>query len=143
MDNKALPISSLGLAQFKHQEWAVTLPPGDAVPYERLLEPDAWKHVAIKFKPGDMIHVRSPDNTLYARLMVRSVGKMFLTVEEIEKKVFGASVETDIGKLDVRFAGRAKWAVYRKSDNERIKDGFDTKEEAAAWAEGHIKEMAA
>lgn len=141
-NNTALPQSASGLESFKHQSWAVTLPEG--FKYEWLFQQDAWKHIAVRYKQGDIIAVRSHDHTLYAQLYVRAADRTWVQVTELSCQRFGDEVKTEVGGYAIRWGSpKTLFGVYRESDNERIKDGFQTKEIAAAWLDDHLKKTAA
>lgn len=140
----ALHASTYGLAEHKHIEHAITLPV--TFPYDALFEREAWAHIGVKFRAGDIVHVRDEAHTFYARLYVRAAERLWVDVVEIEKR--SLSKQPAIGGaaehgLKVEFRGKAKWAVVRESDNERVKDGFPTSDDAQAWLEAHNEKVAA
>lgn len=137
-------MSAYGLASFKHNDHAITLPEG--FDYASLKGREVWANVAPRMKVGDIIHIRNAENTIYARYIVRAADKFYVDVAELESFDFAmpADEATDENRgLTVAFRGRAKWAVVRTSDNERIKDGFDTAEDARAWMTGASPKKAA
>lgn len=134
----------IGLEQFKHQTWSVTLPAG--VDLDAVLNQDAWKHIASRFQRGDMVSVRTEDHRFIASLYVMAVDKLWVQVKKIS---FASLVGAETEVTDEAGGYIAKWsspktlfAVYRKSDGERIKDGFQTMELASEWLANHIKQTA-
>ena len=139
----ALPQSAFGLVQFKHSDIAITLPKG--FDYELLKSGDTWKHIATRFKQGDIVHVRTEDHAFYAILYVRAADALWVQTEEMFFKQLGKeeTVSSD-GGYDVKWGSpKTLFGVYRSSDGERIKDGFQTKEAAADWLTEHLRKTAA
>lgn len=142
MSLSAIPQSALGLEQFKSQTWALTLP--ENMTYESLFNQDSWKHIGARFKQGDIVIVRTSDHTLYAELYVRACDKLWVQVSELNKTVFGADVPMEHGNYQIKWGGpKTRFGVYRKSDGERIRENFQTKEAAAVWLDDHINKTAA
>lgn len=140
-----LHASAYGLAQFKHAEHALMLPAG--FPYEALSNRDAWCHIGIKFKPGDIVHVRDEPGTFYARLYVRAADRLWVDAFEIERVSLVSKAILDATPKDglaVKWRGpKGKWAVVREIDNEALKGGFQSADEAAAWMTDHTTKVAA
>ena len=135
----------LGLEQFKHQTWSITLPAD--IEYDTVLNEDAWKHVAGRIQRGDMITVRTEDHRFIGSLYVVAVDKLWVKVKELSFVSFiaaEAEASEDKGGYIVKWSSpKTLFAVYRKSDSERIKDGFQTSELAVAWLDNHLKQTAA
>jgi len=140
----ALNQGHLGLEQFKHQTWSVTLPAG--IEYDAVLNEDAWKHVAGKIQRGDTISVRSEDHRFIGSLYVIAVDKLWVKVKEVffvSLVAAEAEASEDRGGYIVKWSSpKTLFAVYRKSDGERIKDGFQTSELAAEWLDNHLRQTA-
>jgi hypothetical protein len=90
-----------------------------------------------------------------AHLIVMDVGKAFAKVRVIDVTLLNdltaAVPQADVQPLAlpedapvmIRYnVGARKYAVHRKSDGERVHEGFAIKEEAVAWALQHIAAMA-
>lgn len=141
----ALNQGHIGLEQFKHQTWSVTLPAG--VEYEAVLNEDAWKHVAGKIQRGDTVSVRTEDHRFVASLYVIAVDKLWVKTKEmwfVSLVAAEAEHADDAGGYIVKWSSpKTLFGVYRKSDGERIKDGFQTKELAFEWLADHIKQTVA
>jgi hypothetical protein len=136
-----LPEDRFKLATYGHNEWSVDLPADTA--YEDVFKPEFWAHNAKKVRPQDKIVVRREDGTLYAELFVRACGPLFVKADEIIKVEFGKQAATDSDKLKVKWIGRNSYTVVRKTDNQVLRDGFQTPEDAAAWMHNHNQQMAA
>lgn len=122
------------LANYTNNRWSVV--PGDGVPFDALLAPEYWAHVARKLQPGDTIEVHAVDGTYFAELYVRSASRLEARVAVLHKTVFDtqASEASSDDGLIVRFRNHvAKWAVIRTTDNEIMKSGFTTREVAEEW----------
>jgi hypothetical protein len=139
-----LHASTYALAEYRHTDHSITLPL--SFPYDQLFERDAWAHIGSKFKAGDIIHVRDEAHTFYARLYVRAADRLWVDAVEIEKHsltAHSASGGAVSNGLKVEWRGKAKWSVVRESDNERVKDGFPTAEDAKSWLDQHNQKVAA
>lgn len=135
--------------QFKAAETArntwVVYPESGADPKE-MLNPASWVHVCRKFSPGDRIEFLWEDMTLYAEGMVIQTGDLFAkVVYTMDPKKLSNQAEVDEGDgYTIRWISPPlKFGVIRDSDGERIKDGFATKGDAAAWVKSHKQAMAA
>lgn len=123
--------------------WHWTLPVGQSV--DDLLKPSYWQHVTAQLRPGHEIKVASEDRTVWAHLFVRDVGKMEATVAVLHSVNLGAEIERgDDADTFIKWRSpQSKFAVFRKSDNECLQDGFETKEAAGVWAAQRETGMAA
>lgn len=111
-------------------------------PYEDVLEPEFWAQVAYKLRVGDEIIVHTDDMTYYARLLVRDVGGPSLQrvpnraiVAELMHQQLGPLAKELRNKThEAKFMGpHLKWCVIALSDQQVLKDGFSTAEEAQGW----------
>lgn len=136
-----LPAASLGLAEHKHIEHALTLPEG--FPYEAVFQRDAWAHVGVKLRQHDIVHVRDEKGSFYARLYVRAADRLWADVFELECVLLMKEPAAISGGLKVAHRGKAKWCVVREADNERIQSGFQTADDANAWLSSHTAKVAA
>lgn len=130
-------------AAYAYNSWSVVLDEGSN--YGDVFRPEFWSHVAMKFRVGDLIQVRNDQNTLYAELYIRDCGRLFAKVEEIRKIEFEVSeAVAEDSPYYVKWASmHHKWSVFRRSDRERVKDGFETREGATLFMIDHAKSMAA
>lgn len=127
-------------AEFARTLWSVFVEQN--TPFENVIKPAFWAHVAAKLKALDRIEVFAEDGQYWAELMVLSVGKMEAKVVVLRKiDLQAAPAPTlDLGEYEVSWGGpHRKHRVVRKSDKEVIKDGFGTKEEAQLWLADHLK----
>ena len=134
----------LNPTEYETVVWHWTLPIGQKI--EDMLEPSYWQHVTMQLRPGHEIKVAAEDRTMWAHLFVRSVGKREAVVSVIHSQTFGKDIVEQEDDTDtfVKWRGpKVKFGVFRKSDNECLHDGFDTKEDAYAWAVNREKGMAA
>lgn len=146
MSNKGIRISPdrVKQAEFERFVWAIT--PDQSTPFETLLSPDYWAHMAYRFKIGDRLEIVAEDFSYVAELMVvdcsrlwaKTVKLSYVQLDTVEKS--GAILDG----FDVKWTGRhTKWRVVRTSDKAALKDGFSTRGEAEAWLVEHAKAMAA
>lgn len=104
-----------------------------------VLDPSYWSHVAAKFALYDVVEVIPDGGAWYAQLLVTGCSKQHakmsvllaqkLRVEEAPKQE-----DAPKPKFVVEFKGpQRKWSVIRTSDKAYVKEGFDSKEDAAKW----------
>lgn len=108
-------------------------------PFEHVLEPEFWANIAHKLRPGDTVNVHTDDMSYYAQLYVRGVGAQGslklpnrADVEVLLLKEWGpAKKELKDKHHEVKFMGpHTKWCVIRISDQQMVKEGFATSDEA-------------
>lgn len=140
----SMPInhSKFKQAEYVRNVWAVT--PEDGVTLDQVLEPSFWAHVAANLKPWDKIEVRAEDGTYYAELIVLQAARSWAKVRMIHQvELDEAPAENnDVPGYHVKFAGRAKWRVIRKVDNEVIHQGAACEQEAKDWLTEHLSATA-
>lgn len=127
--------------QFK-EEFAVD------TPIEDLLDPETWAHCATSFAQGDEIVVVPQGMPYRAHLIVVDAGKTHAKVRLIGAVPLNALPEAGEPSgecpMVVRWnPGAKKYSVYRRSDNEKVHDGFAIKVEAEEWARNHALALAA
>jgi len=126
---------------FEHASRQFTHMPEAGVPFEDLLRPDYWAHLAQNHMVRDFIYVAPPENHYTALLMVRSVQKMALKVAVVWRTEFkDVIVEPEKG-LTVEFRGAGLWSVMR--GKETLANKFATKEEAEAERQRLLDEQKA
>lgn len=141
-----LTASRFKQAEFARQHFEVI--PEAGTPFEEVLTPDFWTHIAAKLKPADIIDVLAEDMTYEARLRVLAADRLWARVAVVYKTDFaeqtvGKGVEVP-AETEVTWAGpHAKYRVVRVADKSTLRDGFATKPEAIRWAQDHAKAMAA
>lgn len=116
---------------------------------EDLLDPETWAHCAASFAQGDEIVVVPQGMPWRAHLIVVDASKLHAKVRLIGAVPLNANIEAiseddEEGPLFVRWnPGAKKYSVYRRSDKEKVHDGFAIKAEAEDWARNHALAMAA
>lgn len=125
---------TLQLQEHSTVVWHVTLPVGQEV--KDALAPSYWQHVAHQLRPGHEIMIAAEDRTEWAHLFVRDVGKQEAVVAVITSEKFSDKIEMgDEAQTTVKWRSpQSKYGVFRKTDNECLQDGFETKEAAYTWA---------
>lgn len=143
---KTLHIGSLQLAEHKRNHWSGEADAGISV--EEMLKPEFWIHDARKFKARDEIEVWADDGSWLEVFVVRSVvipevGKAVVRVvrkDDIPRSDEKKPEARSVGGLSVKWRGpHSKHAVVRDSDNEVIKDKFETREDAEAYRDQFMK----
>lgn len=122
--------------------WYHTVPP--ETPFDEMLKPDFWAHVAAKLRPHHRIVVDCEDGSWTATLFVRSAQRLSAVMGVLSKTDFKGAIEhapaaMQASDYDVAWGGPAhKHRVVRKSDKSVVKHGFDTPEQAQQWVKNHI-----
>ena len=135
-----LPPSRMQEASFRETRYRVEVDRDTTL--EQIQHPMFWAHVAKKLRPHDTISVVSDDNSLWAELLVLSVGpeRAFVAVVKqvdinaaIDKLIaLDGAVQVDNVIPKVEWKGpQAKYCVVRGET--MVQKGFATKAEAAAW----------
>lgn len=129
--------AKLNVGQMTLQETAANVwlaRPEAGVTKDDMLRPVYWAHVAKKLRTADTIKVLAADATWYAEFVVRAAGPLEAVVGEIKFAEFKAIESAAPEEYDIAWAGpSAKFRVTRRSDKATMKDGFASKEAAAAW----------
>lgn len=126
--NKA-KFSSIKL--FEHASRQFTHTPDQNIPFEDLLKPEYWTHIAQNHLVRDFIYIVPPENDYTALLMVRAVQKQALKVAVVWKTVFDEAISEPEAGITVKFRGpKALWSVVR--GNEILAEHMTTREEAEA-----------
>lgn len=137
-----LAAANLLLAEYARRVFTVSPDPG--TPFDAILEPAYWAHVASQFKPFSRIEVNAPDNSYFAELIVLDCDKMWAKVEVLRKVDFaeGATAITEsIGGLKVGWGGPFhKFRVLRGADV--LAKGFGNRVDAEAWIATHHRAAA-
>lgn len=127
--------SRMTQAEFSRVIYSVTCESGTTI--DQLLESSYWAHVGAKFKPGDRIEVMPDDREFFAELLVMAAGRLYadmtlLRAVDLDKP---KAVEGGI-PYEVEHAGdHAKWRV--RQGKLVLKEGFQSKAQAAKWAKNH------
>lgn len=135
--------SRVTLTEFARQAHHVV--PEDGTKIEDLLSEAYWSMVAYKFKPCDIIEVHAEDGSYFAELYVRAAGKNWAKMALL-RKVDLEPVAAAIGspEYEVTWKGpHRRFSAVRTTDNEIVKDGFETREQAVEYVKSHMKAMAA
>ncbi len=134
------------IAEFKRTIYLAT--PEAGVTLEQIQKPEFWAHVSHRLKAMDRLEVQPEDNSYFAELLVLSASRISANVKLLRHVDLGGVVvepddAADCG-MEVKWAGGvAKFRVIRKSDNVKVRDGFETKAAATEWMHEHAKALAA
>lgn len=119
------------------------------VPFEAVLRPEFWAHVAPKLRPQDEIVVSTEDGSWRAELVVRWVRRLAVGVSPLHYKDFAEEeaaqpAEARDSGFDVEWGGPShKWRVVRKSDRAVVKKSLETQAQAEQWVKNHQVAQAA
>lgn len=148
--------TTLSMGRFKpadhyNNNWSAALE--DSQSLEDALNPAFWSHNARFMRAGDMIRLIPERGDYYAQLIVINAGKAFAQVKLLAYVPLlpgaeGYEEDTSvplplemplIDDLYVDWKGPAvRYSVIRRTDGERIRDHFQTKEEAEQWMRDHV-----
>lgn len=100
--------------------------PAAGTPFERIMQPDYWAHIARRVKVGSEIVVQPEDGAYYARLLIVYVATGTVQVKELMYVELIAPVGDTVAEEDItiRYSGPiAKWRVTRNSDGCVLAEG--------------------
>lgn len=142
MDKKSTQLNPSRMKQGEYERtvWVATVEQG--VGREDLKDPSFWAHVANKLRPWDKLEVRADDGTFYSEYLILACDRAWAQVHEL---MYASLTTSDISltqadTLQLKFRGpHLKWSVIRTADGAVLKEQCQTKDEASAWMDGHIK----
>jgi hypothetical protein len=110
-------------------------------PFEAVLDPRYWTHVATKFHIGDEINVESDDRLYVGKLYVRHCERTYAHVEVMVFKQFTAAMPLPLaGDHAVRYAGPHKqWTVLDLKSGRTLKEQIPTQEVAQAFLKSYLQ----
>lgn len=148
-------MSKLHASRFKSAELTrliYSAVPEAGMPFEDLLKPECWAHVAQLLRPGYRVEVLAEDGSYFAELLVVSAGRLWAKVAVL-RKVDLSAVDSEPANAandaatSVMWSGpHSKFRVMRQNaggGKDVLRDGFETREEATAWMADHLKALAA
>jgi hypothetical protein len=112
---------------------------------EDLLKQDYWAHIAQEITPRARIEVWANDGSWMAEYTVLDVGRNWAKVHMLHKhqlsKLDPAQAEAEAASpYSIEHRGpHARWSVLRKSDNEVVHEGEETRDGAATWLRERLK----
>lgn len=131
-----------GVSSFKRNEWHLTLQ--EAQTMDDVSNPRLWSDILGKQARGDTVEAFKPDTSEYAKFVVVEVGTSFIRLGKIEGFTPVAVTIADASPLQTKWnVGKRAHDVVRKADNQVMAGGFQTKDQAVAWIDDHMKKMAA
>jgi hypothetical protein len=141
MTDKITPLqaSRFSLAEQKRSVWFIVAEAGTEK--ESFLNASYYAHIAARLSSGDRIEIETEDESYFAELYVREVGRNWAKVFLLREYSFDpvATEETD-PEFEIKWRGKfAKFSIVRKSDSQVIFEGLDSKETAALKLKDHLK----
>lgn len=113
-----------------------------SVQREHLKDPKFWKHVSTQFRPYTRLEVVSDDSRFFCELLVLNAGKNWATVKELRYVDLGSTETPKDLPPDFYPKWRGphlKWCAMRQSDNEPIREGFQSQAEAETFIREYVK----
>jgi hypothetical protein len=130
---------------FVRNKWFIA--PEAGVPWEAILLPEYWAHVAMKLKPLDEIVIVPEDASFYGKVLVARCGNNTAIVRELEfVQLADVAQSADDDDYVIKWAGPiARWRVTRKSDGFVVAEGpeVETKDMAEEVVRNIRKAIAA
>ena len=137
-------------SSFGFRRWSAVLEEGQLL--DDCKSETFWAHVAARVmghdltKPlgrGDIVEVRSFDNSTYAEFIVMAVSPGGLRVRMLRLDQIVEAAAAAAGPLAPKWNfGRKMFDVIRQSDRTVISSGYQTKADALAWIESTLKQAA-
>lgn len=128
-------------AEYERNDWVANIEYGTEL--QDLLVPGFWAHMASKIRPYDHIEARADDGTWVAYLIVTGSDRTWARVV-VDRVVKLTSKDVSDTQATTEPQHRVEWkgphnkfTVIRISDNESLRTGFSTKEDAALWVREH------
>ena len=130
------------LAEHERNIWVANAPEGSTV--EHIKQPEFWAYMAHLLHPFDQIEVRADDGSWMAELVVVNCDRTWAKV--FVKHVYELTTTEEDFPLSVKHkivwrGPQHKFSVERISDQQRVKSGFSTKDEAGAWLREHERAL--
>ena len=125
--------------EYKNHDWNVVVPAG--TPFEALIDPHYWTHVAKSLKIGDILHVQIDDRSYYAQLYVRHAERLYAHIEVLQHHAFKAELPTlQSQDHEVRYLGPQKeWGVVDVKAKRTVKEGFADRQSAEGFLRSYLR----
>lgn len=143
---KLIPISESQVSPLKagRTTYFVNIPAD--TPVEAILQPTYWANVTERIHLRNHIEADWQDGSKLIVLRVVGVGPDHVKVKVMNEYRF--DIESKVVPLNdfrveyIREGSRA-WSIIRKSTNEYIKDGLNSRDEANLWLQENMSKIAA
>lgn len=132
------------LAEFLRQDFRHNAEEGTTV--EDILQDSYWALMAPQFKPYDRIEVVVDTGEWIAELVVLQCERTWAKVALLKK--FDLAPVTEMPErsgsdFTIAYKGaQKKWTVIRKSDQQAVRDGFGSRDDADGWMANYQKAIA-
>ena len=142
-------LKPMGFKQAEYTRNEFFIAPEAGVPWDAILKPEYWAHVAAKLRPYDEIIVVPEDDSFYGRVIVLRTGTAIAFVRELQFVEFKDRVvegDLDDQDFDITWSGPiARYRVTRRSDGMVLAEGEEvkTKEMAQDFVRNLRKALAA
>lgn len=140
-DVRLSPVAAT-LAEHARNVWVATTERGHFK--EDFENPAYWAHIASKLRPWDHIEVRAEDGTFYAEYLVLACDRTWARVRNLsfvsltDSDVSLSQAEKIIGDYEIRFRGKKRFSVIRRSDNALLQENMHTESDAKKWLEVYL-----
>jgi len=118
-----------------NNRWSLVLTP--EMTRDDLFVPRFWAHIAVNFRPGDIVEVRFDDGSYYGEYYVLDCSRIHVSVKEIlwvslEDKSGASVVSSDEFEYKWRGPMHGHCAV-RTQDGEPVVSGLASKSDVQKW----------
>jgi hypothetical protein len=142
---RQLPAGRYSQSEYANRNHTVTIEQGTTI--EEVANPAFFAHIAHKVSPYDVIRVLSDDGTIYAELLVRSVGRAWVATQPlhwvnlttVDVELTQAQQNERSGYLVVHKGPHLKWCVVRRTDSAMIHEGDASEEACNSWLGDYLK----
>lgn len=145
MEDKKYKIAEADMRPTESVQQFYTVEAPAGTPREAPLDPGFWVHVSRWLAPMAEIRVMPRDGMWYGRYICLFADPNQAKVKELEFHQL-QSVEQGVPDSDMipKFVSPPlRWCVIRKSDNKRLVEKLQNKEDAVLWISRNAKKMAA
>lgn len=116
--------------------------PREGTPFDALLQPSYWAHIADRLRPFDKIEVHPQDRSFYAELLVLQASRLSAKVHVLKKDDLDVIDDaTTENEFFIKWKGAQKYSVIRAADKLAVQTGFDTKEAAMTWLANNLRSL--
>ena len=139
--NMTMHPTRMQLAEYDRQEWIANAEVGHTI--DDVLKPSYWAHMSSQMQPYDHIEVRAEDGSWIADLIVMEPGRNYAKVVlKFSYEIPNLDNISDSNEHTVAWKGpQRKYTVIRLADQEYVRDGFKTREEAGSWLREHERTL--
>lgn len=131
------------LSPFTHRNQIHNVTAEEGTPFEAVLDPQFFAHIAPKLRMYDEIRVTTDEGAYYARLLVLATGQTWAKVAKLEYIDLAGKSDATADPMSpyfVKFRGPVlKWSMLRRADDAVIKEGMENRGEAERYMADYVR----